>query len=327
MNWHPITLLLTLVGGLVTAGLIGWIRKPRLILLVPRLFSFSMLGAKGQLAELSVFNRGWKTEEAVEVSLSPNFTYEIIGSNSQDVTLDANKLLISRIGAGDDVTTILLAEGGVFSANEITNCLSKESKGKTVKKLEDVTPTGPQRIALVVIFILLPVTFYLSYSVLSAYFSREIRSIGAAATENVSREVIASMGDGSLVQDWVVPKYAKSLSGATYQAFVSGQLELRVGATSRKKDIVSVPVTLTNKSQFVVQLDVTMNTVTSKGRIPSHKLSNYDSFVLPGTAVTVSIDVVIPAAPKEYERNVYLEASLKETGGSVLHLKRTLVVQ
>lgn len=326
MNWHPITLLLTLVGGLATAALIGWIRKSRLILFVPRLFSFSMLGAKGQLAELSVFNRGWKTEEGVEVSLSPNFTYEIIGSNSQDVKLDANKLLISRIGAGDDVTTILLAEGGVFSADEITNCLSKESKGKTVKKLEDVTPTGPQRIALVVVFIMFPAAIYLAYSGISAYFSREISEVGAAATASATKNAVAAV-DSSLVRDWVVPKYARTTGGAVYEAFNSGQLDLKIGAVTRKKDVVTVPVLVENKSKLVVQVDVTMNSVGSKGRIPSFKLSNYDSIAVPGVTMSVPIDVVIPVNGKDFERDVYLEVSLKATGGGVLHLSRVYAVQ
>ncbi|MBB5448040.1 MULTISPECIES: hypothetical protein [unclassified Paraburkholderia] len=97
------------------------------------------------MAELSVMNRGFKTEEQIEVSMAPTLQYEVVGSTNNDVSLSGNKLIIPRVGAGDDVTTILLVEGGPFSSSDISNCLSKESKGIVVGKLEQVPMTGPQK--------------------------------------------------------------------------------------------------------------------------------------------------------------------------------------
>ena len=69
MNFQPLSILLTIIGGLILAGLLGWIRRPRLVVFVPRLFSHSRISDKGQIVEISIMNRGFKTEEAVELSL------------------------------------------------------------------------------------------------------------------------------------------------------------------------------------------------------------------------------------------------------------------
>lgn len=146
MNVTLLNIILTLMGGLALAGVLGWIKKPRLIVVVPKLFTYSHLSERGQLAEITIFNRGFKTEEAVELSLNPSLQYNIVGSNSQDISLSKNKLTISRVGPGDEVTTILLVEGGVFAKGDISNCLSKETKGEIVSSLEQVPETAQQRI-------------------------------------------------------------------------------------------------------------------------------------------------------------------------------------
>ena len=98
MTFNPLTLVLTILGGLIVAGILGWIRKPRLCVLVPRMFSYSQLTDKGQLVELTIFNRGFKTEESIEVTLNPSLKYEMLGASSQDATLVKNKLVISLTG-------------------------------------------------------------------------------------------------------------------------------------------------------------------------------------------------------------------------------------
>ncbi len=87
MPLNPLTVILTIVGGLIVAAIVGWVRKPRLVVLVPRMFSYSQLTDRGQLVEISILNRGFKTEESVEVTLGSALSYEMLGSNSQDVKL------------------------------------------------------------------------------------------------------------------------------------------------------------------------------------------------------------------------------------------------
>lgn len=153
MPFNPIALAVTIVGGLIVAALLGWIRKPRLIVLVPRSFSYSQITDRGQLVEVSVFNRGFKTEEAIDVTLNHAMRYELVGSNSQEVRVSGNKITIPRVGPSDDVTVLLLVELGTFKSNDIIQCLSKETMGRTVEKVENIPPNGPQRIAIVGMFV------------------------------------------------------------------------------------------------------------------------------------------------------------------------------
>ena len=47
MNIQPLSIFLTVIGGLLVAGLLGWVRRPRLVVFVPRLFSHSRISDKG----------------------------------------------------------------------------------------------------------------------------------------------------------------------------------------------------------------------------------------------------------------------------------------
>ena len=104
---QPITIVFALIGGLLLAGILGWIRKARLVVFVPRLFSHSKISDKGQIAEISVMNRGFKTEEGIELLLNPAMHYELVGSNNPDATIVRNKLCVPRIGSADDCSILL----------------------------------------------------------------------------------------------------------------------------------------------------------------------------------------------------------------------------
>ncbi|MCA8021247.1 hypothetical protein [Burkholderia metallica] len=337
MAVNPLNLLLTLVGGLILAGLTAWIRRQRLVLFVPRLFSYSALAAKnGQLAELSVMNRGFKTEEQIEVNMSPTLQYEVVGSTNNDVTLSGNKLLIPRVGAGDDVTTILLVEGGAFSASEISNCLSKESKGIIVGKLEQVPMTGPQRVSAVAILVVIPAFLCLGYFGISGYFDEQIKTVGAvateqataSATESATASAIAATTGNTTVHDWNVPKLYTHLKGPLVEAFKEGKIQLNVGTVARKNDISTIPTTITNTSEYALKVTLSMDSQQSEGRIPSYQRRLSDILVVPGATVTKSINVVIPHKPSGPEdQKVYIQAFVQEAGGDSLNLLRTITVQ
>ncbi|EPS1222157.1 hypothetical protein ACVBR5_001394 [Burkholderia cenocepacia] len=337
MTVNPWNLLLTLVGGLILAGLTAWIRRQRLVLFVPRLFSYSALAAKnGQLAELSVMNRGFKTEEQIEVSMSPTLQYEVVGSTNNDVSLSGNKLIIPRVGAGDDVTTILLVEGGAFSASEISNCLSKESKGIIVGKLEQVPMTGPQRVSVVAILVVMPAIIGLGYLGISGYLDQQIKTVGAvatekataSATESATANAIAATTGNMTVHDWNVSQSYLRLGGPLVEAFKGGKIQLNVGPITRKKDISTVATTITNTSEYTLRVTLSMDSQRSEERIPSYQRRLHDILVVPGATVTKSINVVIPQTPSGTEdQKVYIQAFVQEAGGDSLNLLRTITVQ
>ena len=117
-------------------------RMRQLYLLIPKMFGYSGLTGKGKVLELRVFNRGRSMEEDVYISMPPALTYDLIAADSPDVRLDNKKLVFSRISPRSEVSIILLAEGAVQSENFEATLNSKTTKGKIVKKLEDVPPNA-----------------------------------------------------------------------------------------------------------------------------------------------------------------------------------------
>lgn len=323
MNINPQNLLFTLLGGLLLAAILAWIRKSRLTIVVPRLFSYSALSAKGQLAEISIFNRGFKTEELIEIDLGVKLKYEIVGSNNTDIVLTKNnKLSISRIGPGDDVTTILLVEGGSFDKNEIVNCLSKESKGHIVNSLNELPPTGPQRIAIVCIFVVLPVITYLGLSFLRSEFNYKgnLFNVVDAFEENAERKIV--------VNDWSMINAYKTLKKPLFIEFEAKKININIGTTKRKKDSIAVPITFENLSSFVITASLEMNTQWSAEKIPSYDRSINSILISPGSKITKTINVIIPnESVIASDKKVYIDLFLKEFNGDSLGLNRVYLVK
>lgn len=348
MNINPWSVVLAVVGGLIVAGLTAWVRGQRLILFVPRLFSYSgLVGKNGQLAELSVMNRGFKNEEQIEVSMSPTLQYEVVGSTNNDVSLSGNKLIIPRVGAGDDVTTILLVEGGTFSASEISNCLSKESKGIIIGKFEQVPMNGPQRVGVVATLVVVPAFVGLIIWAISSYFDQQISTVGAAATEkativatasatqsatasatqSATANAVAAAKANVTVNDWSVAQAYLNLGGPLTGAFQQGKIQFKINIASRKKDIASVATTISNNSEYVLKVSLSMDTQRSQERIPAYLRSLSDILVVPGATITKSINVVIPQKSTNAEdQKVYVQVFIDEAGGDTLKLVRTVTV-
>lgn len=197
MEFNPTALASTIVGGLIVAALAGWIRKPRLIVLVPRSFSYSQITDRGQLVEVSVFNRGFKTEETIDITLNHAMRYELVGSNSQEVLVSGNKITIPRVGPSDDVTVLLLVEPGTFKSNDIIQCLSKETMGRTVEKVENIPPNGPQRIAIVGGFVVIPFFLY-GMTFAMDYVVKVLKPLPSAVTDLIKQAPID-------VGNWKIP--------------------------------------------------------------------------------------------------------------------------
>lgn len=346
MTFSPLTALTSLVGALIVAALVGWIRKARLIVFVPRLFSYSSLSGKGQVAEVSILNRGFKTEEAIELSLRTSLQYEILGANSNDVTIEGHKLKIPRVGPGDDVTTLLHVEGGMFTSDEIANCLSKESKGRVVSKLEEVPPTGPQRIAIIAFVIAVPTLAYMGMLALDHYFEEDRQSVreataklaavseGTRANVNETSKLVQKLigepkgGSVASIGGWDVAAAYVSLKGPLYAALEGGNLRVDIGAFSRKKDVLTVPFALTNDSSYVVKATFRANSQRSEGRIPSYDRLLSDVLVSPGIAIKKTLNVIVPAQTNnQADKKIYLEVFMTEIGGDSLKITRTVVAE
>jgi hypothetical protein len=317
-QFNPLALAATVVGGLLVAALLGWIRKPRLIVLVPRSFSYSQITERGQLVEISIFNRGFKTEETVELTLNHGLRYELLGSNSQDTKVISNKVVVPRIGQSDEITVLLLVEGGTFKKDDIVQCLSKENKGRLVSKLHEVTPTGPQRISIVgmcvaVAALLYGLTFLLD--AISSYTRTEAESIAPD-----SRAPLNVVG-------WQVPWFEIDQS-PLLSNFKDGKISVTVGSVSKKGDIASIPLRFLNQSAEVLKGTATVTSARSASRFKSYELRLDDIVLIQGKPQDKVFRVVIPEGSTIVgERTAFIEVRLSTFDGKSLSLKRQLEVQ
>ncbi len=319
MSFNPITLVATLIGGLILAGLLGWIRRPRLIVLVSKQFSYSQISDRGHLLELSFLNRGFKTEENVEATLNHALRYELLGANSQDVAVKNNKIAIPRIGSSDEITVLILVEGGSFNKDDIVQCLSKESKGQIITKLEEVPATGPQRVALVGLAVLIPAILY-SITIGIDYFFKALNSTPAA-------EKIAEDSDSIKVREWVVPSYYRTTNPKMLDSFSSGKLLATVGKSTRKGDFVSIPVVLTNNTDQVLEVNISMNSAYSKQKLKSYDLVANGIIVTPGKTSENSVRLIIPENGTAAERTAYINIRVESMTGGSLSFKTQSEIQ
>lgn len=313
MSFNPIALVATIVGGLIVAGLVGWIRKPRLVVLLPRSFSYSQITDRGQLVEISVFNRGFKTEEAVEVTLNHMLRYELVGSNSQDATVASSKIHVPRIGPSDEVTVLLLVEQGTFKRDDIVQCLSKETKGVAVGKLEEVPPTGPQRIAVLGLFVLVPALLYGLTFVLD--YASDILNKSAAPVA-----ITQEKREPTEIQGWKVPWFHVGTS-TLVEPFKSGRIKATVGDITRKGDVAAVPVSFTNLTDEVLKARVSMTSAHSERRFKPFELRAEVGALTPGKTEIRSVQVVIPqSAASRSEQTAFIEVHLENMYGQALSL-------
>ncbi|MDR7295846.1 hypothetical protein J2X16_001185 [Pelomonas aquatica] len=315
MQFNPLAIVGTLLGGLLLAGLLGWIRKPRLIVLVPRSFLYSGLTDRGQLVEISIFNRGFKTEDSVEIALDHKLKYELLGTNYQDAALVGNKIKIPRIGPSDEVTVLLLIENGTFSQADIIQCLSKENKGEVVKKLEEIPPTGQQRIGIVGMIIAVPCALYgLTYGMDFLY-----KEFGG---NNLNAHSDQIKDDSLNIRGWNFAKYSKS--SKIFADFENGAITVVYGDISKKQDLVTVPIIITNNTDQLLRARFNMMTANSPKRFKSYELMSDEIVVAPKRSERISIRVVVPVNPKdESDRMLFVDGHITNTAGQDLIFKGT----
>lgn len=279
------------------------------------------------MVEITIFNRGFKTEEAIELHLNPHLRYEVVGSNIPDANITKSKLSITRIGQSDEATVLLLVEGGLFSKSDILSCLSKESKGSIVAKLEDVPPTGPQRITLVGLFVGIPALIYAGFIGLDYAINpnkeekKEERTLTASPTTE-EKEIDFAKEDG-----WIIPSFYESTSGLFADA-KNGKIRMEVGQIKRFQNTVSIPIKVTNKTPSTITFTLSMTSNLSEENIPSYERRTSDSLVAPGTSVEKSVKLFIPKETKNTSDKIaYIELFIKSLNGDSLSSSQSFSVE
>ncbi len=128
----------SVIGGLILAAIVWYISQRRLYVVVPKLFAYSSLVSKSKTVELTILNRGYRSEEKVKIEFDPKLSYEQLASTNPAVKLIGSTLEIDRVSANDEVTVLIVVEGGEFGTASIASISSSECKGAIVEKLENV---------------------------------------------------------------------------------------------------------------------------------------------------------------------------------------------
>lgn len=127
--------------SLIVALILYAFKVRQLYLLVPKMFGYGGLTGNGKIVEIRAFNKGRSMEEEVHINMPAGIKHELIASDHPDVDLKSNKVTLSRISPLSEISLILLAEGAAVEAESFTPTItSKATKGKVVKRLEEMPP-------------------------------------------------------------------------------------------------------------------------------------------------------------------------------------------
>ena len=344
------TPLLSILGALIVAGIIGWLKRPRLAYLVPRLFTKSNLSDDGQLAEITILNRGFGNEEDVAVLLNPKLHYEVVGATTREYTFIQNKLTIPRLGSNQDVSFVLTIDGGNFSLTDIESCLSKATTGQGFSTLVEVPASAQSRLAAVITLVFFPLLIVGGIWGLNLFFgddgvkqaaataaadagkAKEAAagaSADATAALNTANKALAATSAVVEVNDWKIGYPYTQTKGKLYEDFGRGAISVSFGEFVRKggTDVVSIPILVKNLSDTPVSYTLSFVTAASEAdeRTPSYDRRLSDIFVAPNAASTKSVKVVLPrGAIEESQRTVWIEAFLESTDGDTLQMTRSI---
>jgi hypothetical protein len=319
-NFNPLSVALTLLAGLVLAGILGWIRRPRLIVFVPRLFSHSKISDQGQIAEISVMNRGFKTEEAVDLSLNRGLHYELIGSNNPDVELKSGRISIPRIGSADDCSILLQVERGSFTHVDIITCLSKETKGVVKTKLEDIPVTAQQRVAIITFL-----AFVMGLFVVGFWGVDLITAASTAPNNSTEADSSNPSASHSEVdsQGWEISDiYVRD---KLYKELLDKQVLTTIGDFSIRKDVVTIPISISNRTDRPLTITIWIAAAISQDQIEFKNRRVSDKLLFPGATAELELQAKIGKVSNErkVQLHIYLEGNAGESliGSRLLDLE------
>lgn len=218
-------------------------RARQLYVVIPRLFSVSLLTTNGKVAEVRTYNKGRSTEEDVLITLDPSLKYEIVASSDSTCALESSAIKIPRIPPGDDFSVLLLVEGGDFSRERLSTISSKTTKGKLLNGIENVPPNAGTALLVVVAFLAL-----MAAPVAGIHYYYEWQK---AAAEELKADRLARL-DYLRKEGWNnLDRYSAS---AFREHYADGEFPIHQTKVARKGDIVEIQFRVVNKSAAELRL-------------------------------------------------------------------------
>lgn len=298
-----------IVVGLSVAGIRAYFNKRRLYLIVPKMFSYSELSSNGQVIELTIINKGKRSEEDVQVKLSPSFKYDVIASTLPGLKIDSNSLIkIDRLSQSEEVSVVVNVDNGEFNNDNILSISSKETKGEIKKKIEESESQSAGELIAVVffIFILMPLIGYLFGNIF-------VDEIWPSISPETKQERIDA--DKLKLGGW---ENIENFVGTEHYYSYNGKWPIEVEFPKREGGLLSFKINFSNmldeRIEFTASASTPYNSLESKIR-SEWTPNNYESgiLLLPGTKTSRTIEVYLPfnADPKLVVFEFHMEAQSK----------------
>lgn len=269
---------IVVLGALLTYAF----RVRQLYLLVPKMFGYSALTQKGRILELRAFNRGRSMEEDVHIDMPPALTYGLIAADHPDVQLDKNKLVLSRIPPRSEVSLVVLAEGPIDAESFSPTLTSKTTKGKVVKKLEEVPPnTGVVVLSIGGVLILLALMILIPQKWIEYQNKRQ----ETERKEILGRYAFLEQSGWREFDSYVFSEVRRSYSGFEFP--------LVYKSARRKGDYIEIHFLATNKTAAPLKVTAYFDTEEDGVSIVGGK-SVFDVFVNPMQSIPVEAGTEIP---------------------------------
>lgn len=238
-------IVIALAASIVGALLLYTFRVKQLYVVIPRLFSVSILSTDGKIVELRTFNRGRFPEEDVLIALDPSLKYEIIASSDSTCVFEKSSIKIPRIPPYDDFSVLLLVEGGEFSKDRLSTISSKTTKGKLISGIENIPPNAGKALLMVITLL---VVMAAPLAGVDYYYDMKKTAEKEMAADRLARlDYLVKDGWSNLEQ------YSAS---AFRDEYSKGEFPIHQTKIERKGDIVEIQFRIVNEAAAELQISV-----------------------------------------------------------------------
>jgi hypothetical protein len=257
-------------------------------------------------------NRGFKTEEAVELTLNPQLHYDLIGSNNPDAALNNSRLNIPRIGSADDCSVLLQVERGRFTHEDFVGCLSKETKGVLKTKLEEIPVTAQQRVGILAFLTVVVLVGVLGFKGLDVLLGKTSEPSAAEISKRAER-----------LQGWQVPEIYED--NRLYEDLKSGKIQITVGKPTVKNSVASFPLSVVNQSNGPITFTAYTSGAAPQDRLPFDQKRISSKLLFP--SVSAEYKLMAAIGKEKNERQVLLDVYLEGSSGESLAGKRMIPIE
>ena len=269
-------LAVALIGALLTWLATRYYNRSRLYCAPSRLYEYSSLFDGSSTVQLLIANRGRKSEEAVEVQLSPEYEYHLLAATQSGVEIPKEKAVrIPVLLPKSEVSMIFVAEGRPrFSKDGIRHIRSKNSKGRVGASLTETEASSPGAVPATVALLL--IVAVLGYGLgrtigEDAWRSCRIRYRGEArapSDDELSEEHLKAFAADAVAVKHVATQGDSLLVDVEIENIIEGPINYSITLLSHASDSTTEWGLRSNKQVYnIVMLD--------KGERRKYSLSDY----------------------------------------------------